>query len=217
MPTVAAPPGPNRQSAVDRAVRTLRSGRTVLLPGDDGYVLCADAFSAAGADRLRAAKGLAEDVSLGVQVGRRSTLDGIAYGLTPTGRRLVDRFWPGPLTLLVSAQPSLAWAVGVGRFAVRMPTAPLLLQVLRATGPLVVSAIGGPGRYRLAEALDQLGQPPALALDTGELAPGPALALVDVSGGQPVVHRPGSIGEEALQDVLTPATEDAMTTGGETA
>ncbi|MGA1480588.1 MAG: Sua5/YciO/YrdC/YwlC family protein, partial [Candidatus Nanopelagicales bacterium] len=58
---------------------------------------------------LRAAKGRGDDLPVGVLVGAVRTVDGLASGITADGRALIEAFWPGPLTLVVREQPTLAW------------------------------------------------------------------------------------------------------------
>lgn len=91
----------------------------------------------------------------------------------------MEAFWPGPLTLLLAPQPTLAWDLpGSAPLAVRMPLHPLALALLSASGPMVVTTAnlsGMPAPTGIDDALEQLGDGVSLALDAGDLAGDPAL------------------------------------------
>ena len=98
-------------------------------------------------------------------------------------------FWPGALTIICRAQPSLAWDLGEtgGTVAVRMPDHPAALALLRRTGPLAVSSAnrtGGPAALTADEARDQLGDAVALYLDGGRAPGGVASTIVDATGAR---------------------------------
>ena len=190
----------DRTRGLAAAAAALRRGELVGLPLDTTYGLAADAFSERGVAALRAAKGR-PDLSVPVMVPRVATVPGIAR-VTPAARALMEAFWPGALTLVLEAQPTLTWSVSErGRVAVRMPLHPVALELLARTGPLgVVGAVPG--------AVDPDGAfPPALAerlavlLDAGSLEPGAASTVVDVTGAAPLLVRPGPIDPAELGSV----------------
>lgn len=179
-----------RPAAVADAVRAAKNGRLVVLPAEHGMVVATDAFSSNGVAALRAAKGLTPQSVVGVLVGHAAGVHGIAV-LPPPGQDLVDAFWPGPLTLILRAQPSLSWPVA-GRIAVRMPLHPLLLDVLRGVGPMVASAVAEPAAVPGA----------AVVLDAGPRPPGPPSAVIDLTAALPVVVRLGALAPERLAEVV---------------
>ena len=154
---------------------------------------------------MREAKGYDDDAPLPVMVGSRSTVPGIAARVSADADALMARCWPGPLTLLLTPQPSLAWDLpSTAPLAVRMPVHPVTLAVLQATGPLVVTAANLPGLAAptdVDDALAQAGDVAALALDTGPLGedPGVPSTIVDVTAKPPRVVRQGGIGLDVLQ------------------
>jgi tRNA threonylcarbamoyl adenosine modification protein (Sua5/YciO/YrdC/YwlC family) len=142
-----------------------------------------------------------------VLVGSWRGLDGLADHVTPSMRSLVEAFWPGPLTVIVRAAPSLAWDLGEtrGTVAVRMPLHPVALAVLAETGPLAVSSAnrtGMPPATTAAEAQEQLGSSVAVYLEAGSSGDAVPSTIVDLTGPQPQVRRAGALGLEALQAVL---------------
>ena len=200
-----------RASAVAAALAACRRGDVVLAPTEASYALLTDAFAARGRAAIRTAKGQGVAVPLPVLVPSATTVQGLAAQIPQAASALMAAFWPGSLTLLVQAQPTLAWDVPPGApIAVRMPLHPLLLALLEQTGPLAATAANGPGLPPPAtvdEALDQLGEAWAIALDAGAVAPGEASTIVDVMGEVPVVRRHGAVSVADLRSVC-PQVED---------
>lgn len=195
-----------RARGLDAAASAVRRGDLVLLPTDTVYGIGCDAFSDRGVERLRAAKGRGRDLPVPVLVGTPQTLEGLGYGLTKAARDLAEAFWPGPLTLVVRHQPTLAWDLGDagGTVALRMPLHPVAIELLRVTGPLGVTAANAPGGAlprTLAEAQAQLGDAASVHLDGGPSLDTPPSTVVDVSGPQPRVLREGAVDLAALREV----------------
>ena len=192
---------------VQAAVAALRRGDLAVLPTDTVYGIAADAFSPPAVDRLLAAKGRGRDMPVPVLVGSWRGVDGLADHVTPSVRSLVEAFWPGPLTLIVKAAPSLAWDLGEtrGTVAVRMPLHPVALAVLAETGPLAVSSAnrtGMPPATDAAQALEQLGSSVAVYLEAGSSGEAVPSTIVDLTGDVPQVRRAGALDLAALQEVL---------------
>lgn len=182
-----------RARGLSAAAAAVRRGQLVGLPLDSTYGIAADAFSARGTDALRAAKGRA-DLAVPVMVPRIATVSGIAEVDGPA-RALMVAFWPGPLTLVLRAQPTLDWSMAdrSGRVAVRMPLHPVALELLARTGPLgVVGAAPGARDPDVAFG-DGLLAALAVLLDAGPVPPGEASTVLDASGEHPVLVRPGPI------------------------
>lgn len=199
-----------REDATDgvaHAVAALRRGDLAVLPTDTVYGIAADAFSPPAVDRLLAAKGRGRDMPVPVLVGAWRGLDGLAQHVTPTMRSLVEAFWPGPLTLIVRAAPSLAWDLGEtrGTVAVRMPLHPVALAVLAETGPLAVSSAnrsGQPPAADAAEAERQLGTAVAVYLDAGSTGDAVPSTIIDLTGDRPQLRRLGAVPVEELRELL---------------
>jgi L-threonylcarbamoyladenylate synthase len=195
-----------RPVGLDLARDAVRRGELVVLPTDTVYGIGTDAFSPSAIAQLLAAKGRGRDMPVPVLIGSPRTLDGIATGLTQTARELVEAFWPGGLTLVATAQPSLRWDLGDtgGTVAVRMPLHPVALELLRATGPMGVSSANLSGRPAPAtcdEAVEQLGESVSIYLDGGPSGDPLASTIVDVTDAVPRVQRLGAIGLDLLREV----------------
>jgi L-threonylcarbamoyladenylate synthase len=205
---IACSDGAHRDRAVAAALAAVRRGDLVLIPTEAVYAIATDAFSRRGVAAMRDAKGYDEQVPLPVMVGARSTVGGIAARITDDARALMDAFWPGPLTLLMAPQSTLAWDLPPDApLAVRMPMHPVALALLDRAGPLAVTTANQPGLPAPADvddALEQVGDDVSLALDAGDLSEGPSLpsTVVDVTGAVPRVVRAGEVPIDRLRRVV---------------
>jgi L-threonylcarbamoyladenylate synthase len=202
-------PGSGRDRGVVAAAAAIRRGELVVLPTESVYGLAADPFSAKAMRALRDAKGRGDDLPVGVLVGATRTVDGLASGITAEGRALIDAFWPGPLTLVVREQPTLAWDNPGGHVSLRMPLHPVALDVLAATGPLAVTAAqraGSVAPRTCEEAQSQLGDGIALYLDAGPSRAEAPSSIVDLTVDPPLLLREGAYSVEVLRDVCPELT-----------
>jgi tRNA threonylcarbamoyl adenosine modification protein (Sua5/YciO/YrdC/YwlC family) len=197
-------PGPGRERGISAAAAAIKRGDLVVLPTESVYGLAADPFSPRAMRALREAKGRGDDLPVGVLVGAVRTVDGLASGITADGRALIEAFWPGPLTLVVREQPTLAWDNPDGHVSLRMPLHPVTLAVLAATGPLAVTSAqraGSAPPRTCADAEEQLGDGIALYLDAGETIAEAPSSIVDLTVDPPVLLREGAFSLEALREV----------------
>ena len=136
-----------RSAGLDDAVTTLSRGGLVVLPTDTVYGIGADAFDPRAVAGLLAAKGRGRQMPPPVLVADPSVVDALAVRIPAEARDLARAFWPGGLTLILLAQPSLAWDLGDtdGTVALRMPADDHALALLRRTGPLAVSSANRTG------------------------------------------------------------------------
>jgi L-threonylcarbamoyladenylate synthase len=195
-----------RPVGIEQATDAVRRGELVVLPTDTVYGLGTDAFSPEAVGDLLEAKGRGRDMPVPVLVGSPRTLDGIATRLGTAARALVEAFWPGGLTLVAHAQPSLQWDLGDtgGTVAVRMPLHPVAIELLQATGPMAVSSAnttGHPPATTADEAVEMLGDAVSVYLDGGPSGEPVPSTIVDVTGDVPRVLRAGALGVELLREV----------------
>jgi len=196
-----------RDEAVDAAGLAIQRGRLVVIPTDTVYGVAADAFDADAVRRLLEAKGRGRDMPPPVLVSTATTLDALATRVPDYVRALVDRFWPGPLTLVCHQQPSLRWDLGDtrGTVAVRMPDHELAREVLDRTGPLAVSSAnltGQPAATDADQAMAMLGDRVAVVVDGGPTAGSTPSTIVDATGERPRVLRLGALTMEQLDEAL---------------
>ncbi|KQR64663.1 L-threonylcarbamoyladenylate synthase [Frigoribacterium sp. Leaf172] len=147
-------------------------GELVVLPTDTVYGVGADAFDASAVQRLLDAKGRGRQSPPPVLIKGLDTLAALTASVPDVVRPLLDEFWPGPLTVIFRAQPSLTWDLGEtrGTVALRMPSHPLALELLEETGPLAVSSAnltGRPAATTADEARAMLGDSVSVYLEAG--------------------------------------------------
>jgi L-threonylcarbamoyladenylate synthase len=180
---------------IDRAASAVAAGELVVYPTETVYGLGADASDRRAVERVFACKGRARDKPLSlavpdVETARRYTR------LSDRDERFVDAFLPGPVTVVVEADPSLPDALTAGRDRVglRIPDHDLALRFLRAAAPVPVTAtsanVSGAGSVRRVDDLSpRVREACAVVLDDGE-APGTESTVVDPALG--IVHRRGA-------------------------
>src|SRR5580658_528231 len=131
-----------RTAGIEAAVTAARAGELIVLPTDTVYGIGADAFIPASVTTMLAAKGRGRSMPPPVLIGTSRAAAALVDDLGAFGQALIDEFWPGALTLVFRASPTLAWDLGdtKGTVALRMPLHPIALEVLRQTGPMAVSS-----------------------------------------------------------------------------
>lgn len=203
-----------REQGITAAVAAIKRGDLVVLPTESVYAVATDGFSARGARAVREAKGQSSATPLPIMIASVTTIPGIAFNPSIAAMELMHGFWPGALTVLVTPQPSLAWDHPAGTpLAVRIPLHPLTLEILRVTGPLIVTganSVGGAAALTADEALEALGESARICLDAGPLGSDPTHVLpstvVDATGEVPVLLREGAVTLEQLRTVAPTLT-----------
>ena len=196
-----------RDLVFDECARVADTGNLLVIPTDTVYGIAADAFSAAAVAALLAANGRGRDMPPPVLVPRSETIFGLVDGVDETILALTSRFWPGPLTIIADAQPSLDWDLGDthGTVAVRMPDDEYALSLLSRTGPLAVSSAnisGRPAATTADEAQEMLGDDVDIYVDGGARESGMSSAIIDLSGDHPRIARRGPITAEQLREIV---------------
>jgi L-threonylcarbamoyladenylate synthase len=185
----------------------LRYNGLVAFPTDTVYGVSALVFRPEAIMRLYTIKGRPTDKAIAVLVGRVSDLGTVAQDLTPAARALAERFWPGPLTLVVPKHTNLPQAVsGLPTVGVRLPDHPVARGLLEHTGPLAVTSANRSGEANPLTADDvlaQLGGRIELVIDGGRVPGGVPSTVVDCTAPEPVVVREGPITAEMIRAAVT--------------
>jgi tRNA threonylcarbamoyl adenosine modification protein (Sua5/YciO/YrdC/YwlC family) len=192
----------SRTAGIEAAVTAARAGELIVLPTDTVYGIGADAFIPAAVTTMLAAKGRGRNMPPPVLVGTARAAAALVDDLGAFGQDLIDEFWPGALTLVFRASPTLLWDLGdtKGTVALRMPLHPVALDVLRQTGPLAVSSAnrhGQPSAVSADEAEQQLGEAVSVYLDGGPCADNIPSTILDLTSVIPKVGRRHSGGPAA--------------------
>lgn len=197
-----------RQEAIDLGASIIRDGGLVAFPTETVYGLGADAMNETPIQKLFRAKRRPADNPLIVHISDRDMLDCAATGVTPQGERLIARFWPGPLTLVLKRQPEVAMSVSAGlpSVAVRMPSNKIALELIKsARTPIAApsaNASGRPSPTIAAHVLEDLGGRVDLILDGGPTRIGIESTVLDLTTEPPMILRPGAVTREMLMETI---------------
>jgi L-threonylcarbamoyladenylate synthase len=183
--------------ALEAARQALEAGFPVGLPTDTVYVLAVDPFVPGASDRLFALKRRPRDLDLPVLVATVDQALSLVTALPEPARRLMERCWPGPLTLVLPRDPELAADLGEDDLTVgvRMSNHPVLMALCQLVGPLGVATAGIQGERELETAQEvaaTFGEAVPVVLDGGRCA-GLAATVVDATGEDPHLIREGRL------------------------
>jgi L-threonylcarbamoyladenylate synthase len=188
--------------------RLLAAGGILALPTETFYALAADPLQPTALKRLFALKGRAEDKPVLLLVADTEMVRQVALEVPETGLRLMARFWPGPLTLILPARgelPDLVTA-GTGTVGVRQPRQAVVCRLLAALGfPLTGTSANRAGREPLTlagEVAREFGGDVDLILDTGPCPGGLPSTIVDVTVAPPRLVRTGAISNDELREII---------------
>jgi tRNA threonylcarbamoyl adenosine modification protein (Sua5/YciO/YrdC/YwlC family) len=154
------------------AQQALKAGEIIVMPTDTVYGVACDAFLADAVTLLLASKGRGRHMPPPVLVGSPADAEALAVNISEGARAVMEAFWPGGVTIIVKANPSVAWDLGetAGTVALRMPDNDIALELLNASGPLAVSSANKTGQqsaHSVEEAVAQLGDSVSVYLDGG--------------------------------------------------
>ena len=208
------------ETAVAEAAGLIRAGELVAFPTETVYGLGADATSDRAVAAVFEAKGRPRFNPLIVHAAGRTEAETLAV-FDDRARRLADRFWPGPLTLVLPRAPespvSRLASAGLDTLALRWPAHPLAEMLIRAAGrPLVGPSANRSGRLSpttAAHAAAELGRSAAMVLDGGPCRLGLESAVVRVGDGPAVLLRPGALDAGAIEAEIGPLAEPAPAGG----
>jgi L-threonylcarbamoyladenylate synthase len=192
--------------ALPLALDVLRSGGLVAFPTDTVYGVGALAFDRRAVESIYTAKDRPVEKAIPVLIGDMLDLGKVCLEIPGIALKLADRFWPGPLTLVIPKHPELSEAVSAGStVGVRIPDHPVALDLLCRTGPMAVTSAnlsGQPSPNSALEVYTQLGGRIALILDGGLTPGGIPSTVVDCTGGKPQILRVGPIPNNDILAVI---------------
>ena len=191
---------------LERAQQVLDGGGLVAFPTDTVYGLGAEVLNREAVARLYRVKGRTEEKAIPVLAAGGEALQMVAKPLPAMAERLAERFWPGPLTLVVWRLPELPPEVSpYDTVAVRVPDHELALALLEASGPLAVTSAnrtGAPSSLSAIDVLATLGGAFDLLLDGGQAPGGMPSTVVDCTQDEPYVLRAGPISADDILAAL---------------
>lgn len=208
--------------SIDAAAHALQRGDLLGLPTETVYGLAADAGNNAAVAKIFAAKNRPSDHPLIVHVANAQAVQRFASQVPTFAQKLMDAFWPGPLTLILPRRPEMAAAAAGGQSSVglRCPSHPVAQAVLRRAETLGVLGVAAPSANKFgrvspttaSHVADELGTD-LLILDGGACDVGIESTIVDCTRGAPVLLRPGVLTPQQLSEacgvaVITPNASD---------
>jgi tRNA threonylcarbamoyl adenosine modification protein (Sua5/YciO/YrdC/YwlC family) len=197
---------PPPEQAIVQAAAALCKGQVVAVPTDTVYGLAVSAFHAGAPELLFRVKGRPRGVDLAVLVAGTEQAMALCQRVPPYALRLVERFWPGPLTLVLDRRPGIDVNLGEhhATIGVRCPAHAVPLAICARVGPIATTSANRHGEPPLTTALDlaeHFGPGVALALDAGRCAGAPS-SVVDCTGDAPRLLREGNISAADIDSAI---------------
>lgn len=196
------------------AAELIRQGRLVAFPTETVYGLGGDALDEAAAAKIYQAKGRPSDNPLIVHIADIEALEKLAAEIPDAAYRLAERFWPGPLTMILkkSSLVPAGTTGGLNTVAVRMPSDPIAQMLIRESGCYIAApsanASGRPSTTRAEHVMEDLAGRIDMVLDGGPVEIGLESTIIDLSEEKPLILRPGFISLEELKELLPEAEYD---------
>lgn len=205
---------PATSSHIAAAARLLRAGELVAFPTETVYGLGADARRAEAVAKIYARKGRPSWNPLIVHVADIEGAREVAHW-DERAQILAQRFWPGPLTLVLPSKNGICGAVSAGleTVAVRVPSHPVALELLRVAALPVAAPSANRSTQisptRAAHVISGLGEE-LFVLDGGDCEVGLESTVLDLSGAHPAILRPGAVSARELESILGALSEPAL-------
>jgi L-threonylcarbamoyladenylate synthase len=193
---------------IDYAAQLIRRGEVVGIPTDTVYGLAADPFNLAGVARIYEIKGRVERKALPILVGALDQVQDLVGDIPEIFFTLAERFWPGPLTLVVDAAARVPFKVTghTGRIALRQPNSRVTDALIASVGAPVTGTSANLSGFAACtsagQVSKQMGGRLPLILDGGESKALLPSTVVDLRGDDWVILREGPLGEEQLREAL---------------
>lgn len=192
--------------AFQHAVDVLKNGGLIVFPTDTVYGLAAWPYQAEFVERLYVVKGRNSTRAIAVLIARPEDMNQVAISPSESAMKLARRFWPGPLTIIMTKHPNLPDALSPQpTIGIRMPDHKVALAILNLSGPLAVTSANLSGQENTTtaqEVLAQLEGKVHLIVDGGKSPGGVPSTVVDCTKPEPEILRSGPISEAEIKAEL---------------
>ena len=207
---------------MDHAARLIREGQVVAFPTETVYGLGADGLNQKAVAKIFKAKGRPQDNPLILHIDSVEMLHGLVREIPEGTQEVMDRFWPGPLTILFRKSqfvPDIITA-GLDTVAIRMPSHPVALELIKRSGTPIAApsanTSGKPSPTKASHVIEDMDGKIAMIIDGGDTGVGLESTVLDMTEGRPVILRPGGVTIEELRDmlpdiILDPGLEEGLT------
>lgn len=193
-------------ASIDTAINLLHDGEIIAFPTDTVYGLGTNAFHSPGIIKLFEAKGRDSNKSIAVLIGSIDQLLLLTDNLNTNARKLIEKFWPGGLTIVVPKRKDIPELLSAGTsIGVRMPDHPIALELLQKFGPIATTSAnlsGGNNPHNAKNVHDQLNNRVPLILDGGECPGGIPSTVVDCTTEDIRILRQGAITQVDIENAL---------------
>ena len=196
------------EKGTDVAAKLLKEGKTVAIPTETVYGLAANAYDEKAIKAVFKAKGRPQDNPLIVHISDMEMLNDVACNIPETAMKCAEKFWPGPLTMVMKKSEVVPYGTtgGLDTVAVRMPAHPIALEMIRHGGGYIAApsanTSGRPSPTLASHVADDMDGIVPLILDGGAVGIGIESTIVDLTDEIPTILRPGFITKEMLQEVV---------------
>jgi len=186
------------------ATAALKDGYVIVAPLENSYALVADAFFHDAVRALHVLRGDALGVTAQVLISSPAAIDGIVREVSDSARALMEKFWPGLLSLNLKPQRGLNWDLGDGQqldlISVRVPAAEFILELAKVHGPIAIASAALAGKPAISDPaeLNFTDVEVAAIFSVGPLEQGPATTVVACDGDTPRIVRIGAISAEQI-------------------
>lgn len=205
--------------ALQAAAGIIRDGGLVAFPTETVYGLGADAMNAEAAAKIYEAKGRPSDNPLIVHIADKEQVDLLAENVPEAAERIMEAFWPGPLTIILNKKKEVPHGTtgGLNTVAIRMPSHPVAQALIRESGCMIAApsanTSGRPSPTTAAHVMEDMQGRIPMVLDGGAVGIGIESTILDMTGEIPMILRPGYITKEMLEKVAGEVDIDPAVAG----
>lgn len=203
------------EALVREAGAVIKAGGLVAFPTETVYGLGGDALNPLSSAKIYSAKGRPSDNPLIVHIADMEALDAIVREIPDSARKLAEKFWPGPLTMIFHKSEAVPYETtgGLDTVAVRMPVHRVARELIRAAGGYVAAPSanrsGRPSPTVAKYVIEDMDGRVEMIIDGGDVEIGLESTIVDLTAQQPIILRPGYITRQMLEQVLSAVEEDS--------
>lgn len=197
-----------REETIKEAAKIIKDGGLVAFPTETVYGLGTDALNEEAVRRIFKVKGRSFNKALSILIGRKEDLRQYVQEIPKSAQVLIERFWPGPLTLILRASlliPDIIKGEN-DTIGIRMPDCKTALEIVKTSGvPLACPSANLSGRSsptKVEEVIKDLGEKIDLILDGGETKIGVESTVLDLTTSSPTILREGAFKREEIEEVI---------------
>jgi len=205
---------PDRE-LLKEAGRLLAAGALVAFPTETVYGLGGDGLQADAAARIYAAKGRPSDNPLILHIADVADMEKLAVDIPELAYRLAEKFWPGPLTMILKKGDVVPYTTtgGLNTVAIRMPSDEIAREIIRASGTYIAAPSanlsGRPSPTKAEHVIEDLSGRIEMIVDGGDSDIGLESSIIDLSGDVPMILRPGYITKEDFEQIVAEVEYDS--------